>query len=328
VELFARVLEALDAGEAVAVAAVVGTAGSTPRHLGARMAVWADGRQLGSIGGGRIELEVVTAGREVAAGAPPRRVVHHLVHDLAMCCGGKMEIAVAPAGPGAEAMRGALAARRERTWAVLETPADGSAMAIRPPAPGERADLATPRSVEGGLVELVAPPDRAVVFGCGHVGRALGPILASLGFEVVVCDDGETGAIGAATPGWATHVIESFEVADVARALGGLGAGDHVLIVTRDHAIDQRILEALIGNDDLSYLGLIGSRGKVGRFEKRLRAKGLVDDARWRRLHAPIGLDLGSETPAEIAVAVAAELVALRRRGPAGGRGAGGEAGG
>lgn len=325
-ELFARVLEALDAGEAVAVAAVVGTAGSTPRHLGARMAVWADGRQLGSIGGGRIELEVVTAGREIAAGAPPRRVVHHLVHDLAMCCGGKMEIVVAPAAPSADAMRGALAARRERSWAVLETPGDGGAMAIRPPAPGERQGLARPRSEGDGLLELVAPPDRAVVFGCGHVGRALGPILASLGFEVVVCDDDETGAIEGATPGWAAHVVESFEVADVERALGGLGAGDHVLIVTRDHAIDQRILEALIGNDDLSYLGLIGSRGKVGRFEKRLRAKGLVDDERWRRLHAPIGLDLGSETPAEIAVAVAAELVTLRRRGPAGGRDPSGEA--
>jgi xanthine dehydrogenase accessory factor len=66
---------------------------------------------------------------------------------------------------------------------------------------------------------------------------------------------------------------------------------------------------------------MIGSRGKVGRFRKRLEAKGLLGDAaaeaRWARLRAPIGLDLGAETPEEIAVAIAAELVALRRRGSA-----------
>src|SRR6185503_7421286 len=91
------------------------------------------------------------------------------------------------------------------------------------------------------------------------------------------------------------------------------------LIVTRDHAIDQQLLERLIGHDELGYLGMIGSRGKVGRFRKRLEARGLLDGelgaARWARLRAPIGLNVGAETPEEIAVAIAAELVAVRRRG-------------
>jgi xanthine dehydrogenase accessory factor len=94
-----------------------------------------------------------------------------------------------------------------------------------------------------------------------------------------------------------------------------------VLIVTRDHAIDQKLLEHLIGREDVAYLGMIGSRGKVGRFKKRLEAKGLLegDDGqrRWQRLRAPIGLDISAETPEEIAIAIAAELVALRRRGSA-----------
>jgi xanthine dehydrogenase accessory factor len=201
---------------------------------------------------------------------------------------------------------------------VLETPGDGGAMRSRAPREGERALLA-PRDDESVLIELRGPGERAIVFGCGHVGRALGPMLAALGFEVVLADDGETGALDPRPP-WASAIVESFDVADVERALGGrLGAGDHVLILTRDHAIDQQILEDVIDRDELSYLGLIGSRGKVGRFEKRLRAKGLLGEheARWARLSAPIGLDLGSETPAEIAVAVAAELVARRRRGKA-----------
>jgi xanthine dehydrogenase accessory factor len=114
-------------------------------------------------------------------------------------------------------------------------------------------------------------------------------------------------------------VIESFDVDEVERELAGFTADDRVLIVTRDHAIDQQLLEKLIARDDIGYLGMIGSRGKVGRFRKRLEAKGLLDGergaARWARVRAPIGLDIGAETPEEIAVAIAAELVAVRRTG-------------
>jgi xanthine dehydrogenase accessory factor len=164
------------------------------------------------------------------------------------------------------------------------------------------------------LREGIAAPERAIVFGCGHVARALGPLLPPLGFEVIVCDDGDTGALDNA-PTWADRVVDSFDVGDLEKAIGPLGPGDHVLIVTRDHAVDQRLLEDLVGRD-VGYLGMIGSRGKVGRFRKRLEAKGL-DLSRWDRLRAPIGLDLGAETPEEIAIAIAAELVALRRRGVA-----------
>jgi xanthine dehydrogenase accessory factor len=317
------VLDDLDRGQACALATVVACAGSTPRHLGARMAVTADG-QRGSIGGGRIEVEVTAAAREVAAGGPARRAVHHLVRDLGMCCGGKMTIAIGPAAASRAALAEIVRAADERRWVVVETPADGGPLVARAPIGDERHGLARPRADADRLVELCGPAPRAVVLGAGHVGRALGPMLAALGFEVVACDDGETGALAAPLP-WAGRVIEAFEPAAIERALGPLGAGDHVFIVTRDHALDQRLLETLLGNDALSYLGLIGSRGKIARFEKRLRAKGLIDDARWARLHGPIGLDLGAETPAEIAVAIAAELVALRRgRAPGAWTGAGG----
>jgi xanthine dehydrogenase accessory factor len=83
--------------------------------------------------------------------------------------------------------------------------------------------------------------------------------------------------------------------------------------VTRDHAIDQQLLEQLIAHPHLGYLGMIGSRGKIARFKKRLEAKGMLDDATWARLRAPIGLDLGAETPEEIALSILAELVQVRR---------------
>src|SRR6201999_823245 len=109
---------------------------------------------------------------------------------------------------------------------------------------------------------------------------------------VIACDDNDTGSLAGEPPAWAARVIESFDVAEVARVVGGFTADDCVLVITRDHAIDQRLLEQLIVDDAIGYLGMIGSRGKVGRFRKRLAAKGLLDGevgaARWARLRAPI----------------------------------------
>src|SRR5690349_24331534 len=97
-----QALRALDGGRGVALACVIGARGSTPRHLGARMAVAADGETWGTVGGGRIEQLVVEAAREVAGGAAPRVVKQHLVRDLAMCCGGSMEVAITPAAGSRE----------------------------------------------------------------------------------------------------------------------------------------------------------------------------------------------------------------------------------
>jgi len=255
------------------------------------------------------------AASSATAGAAPRVVRQHLVRDLAMCCGGSMEVAITPAAPSREAIEKLAGVRRA---VVLVTPLDGAPLQVREP--GERDPRAHQPLVEdGALVERLGAAERAILFGGGHVARMLGPQLARLGFSVIVCDDGETGAIDE-SPAWADRVVESFDAVEVERELGGFGADDYVLIVTRDHAIDLKLLEQLIGRDDLRYLGMIGSRGKIGRFRKRLEAKGIIDDSdlgmqRWARLRAPIGLDIGAETPEEIAIAVAAELVACRRRG-------------
>ncbi len=314
-DVFAAALRALDEGRGVAIAAVTHASGSTPRHLGARMAVAADGEQWGTVGGGRIEALVVGAAKEVAAGATPRVVRQHLVRDLAMCCGGTMEVAITPAAPSRDAIAKLAGAKRA---VVLVTPLDGGPLQVREPGANDpRAHK--PAVQDGALVERLGTAERAILFGVGHVARTLGPHLAKLGFTVIVCDDGETGAIDE-PPAWADRVIESFDANEVEREVGGFGADDYVLIVTRDHAIDLKLLEQLIGHDELHYLGMIGSRGKIGRFKKRLEAKGIIDDSdlgmqRWARLRAPIGLDIGAETPEEIAIAVAAELVACRRRG-------------
>jgi xanthine dehydrogenase accessory factor len=312
-KLLADAVALLVRGEPLALATVVAASGSPPRHVGAKMVVRADGQILGTIGGGRIEVEVTAAAIEVARGAPARRVRHHLVRDLAMCCGGSMDLYIEPLAPSRAAIERALALWQARRPAELVTPLDGGAKRlVERAAHGPREPRVEANEAGEQLVEAVWPSDRILLFGCGHVGRAVGALAARCGFEVVVCDDGETGAVDDPPP-WASRVVDSFEVADVERALGPLGAGDHALIVTRDHAVDQRILEALLPRLELTYLGMIGSLGKVGRFRKRLEAKGILTEERWGRLHAPVGLDIGAETPDEIAVAIVAELVAVRR---------------
>ena len=294
-----------------ALVTVIATSGSTPRHPGAKMVADGEGATFGTIGGGRVEMVAVERAAQVARGAPAERVRHHLVRDLAMCCGGSMELYVQPVAPSADAIAGALSLWRGRRPLRLITRLDGSPMeaeevrerARRPQLDGDR------------FVEPVWPGDRVLLFGLGHVARATGPVLAGLGFEVVVCDDNETGALDAAPPAWAARAVASFEMTDVARELGPLGPGDYVIIMTRDHAVDQRILEQAMAHeslDSLAYLGLIGSRGKIGRFRKRLEARGVATPERWARLRAPIGLDIAAETPAEIAVSVAAELIMVR----------------
>jgi xanthine dehydrogenase accessory factor len=317
-DVLAQAIALSEAGDELALATVVEVGGSSPRHPGAKMLVRSDGCIFGTIGGGRIELEVTNAGREVAAGAPARWVRHHLVRDLAMCCGGRVAVYVEPVSASIDAIRRAVELWRRRQPVLLVTPLDGSGKLVDET---DRRNARVFTSTAHEFVEPVQPPDRVVMFGCGHVARAIGPIVSRLGFDVVVCDDNETDELER-EPEWANIIVPSFELSDVERAIGELGAGDYAVIVTRDHAVDQRILEQLFAREALGYLGLIGSRGKIGRFKKRLEAKGVATPERWARLHAPIGVDIGAETPAEIAVSIAAQLIGVRSSRPIGPDGA------
>jgi xanthine dehydrogenase accessory factor len=309
---------AMARGEAVAFATVVSVSGSTPRHLGARMAATAT-TQWGTIGGGRVEQAIVAGLRRALLDGVGGFVEHHLVRDLAMCCGGSMGFALTLAAPSAAALQAAVGQLRNGGGGQLQTALDGSGFSFV----AERdAHLRQPQLRDGMLCEPIGVPPRAIVFGLGHVARAIGPLAHAVGFDVVVCDDGETQVHDEplVAPAWASRLIESFEPRDVARTLGGFWRNDYILIVTRDHAVDQRIVEALIDEPSVALIGMIGSRGKVARFRKRLLAKGLIaadDDPRWLRIVAPIGLDIGAETPPEIAVAVVAQLIAHYRTGRA-----------
>jgi xanthine dehydrogenase accessory factor len=169
---------------------------------------------------------------------------------------------------------------------------------------GEAAESAVAREV---FLEPVLPRIRLVIAGAGHVGQALAGLAAGLDFETVVIDDRDGYANPQRFP-----VADRLIVGDIPRTLADMeiGPGDYVVVVTRGHKNDADALFSVI-RKPAGYLGLIGSRRKIKLIFDGFRAAGVPEDA-IARVHAPIGLDIGSETVAEIAVSIAAELVAVR----------------
>ncbi len=168
-----------------------------------------------------------------------------------------------------------------------------------------------PAPVCGGhmevFVEAIDPLLRVVIAGAGHVGYFLHRMLALLEVRTVVVDPRAEFASRERFPGAELRVVEFGE------ALAGLalGASDGVVIVTKGHEHDECVLRQALATS-AGYLGMIGSRRKVAAVFERLRSQG-VGEEQLARVRAPVGLPIGAETPAEIALAIAAEIVATFR---------------
>lgn len=157
------------------------------------------------------------------------------------------------------------------------------------------------------FLQKVEPAPRAWIFGAGHVGTALATSLHALGFEVTVVDPRAEWADPRRFPA-PVRVLDA-EPEDLVDA-SPPAASDFVIIATHDHALDESLVRRLASHP-LAYLGLVGSRGKWARFRKRLHER--VPEAALARVRCPVGLDIGAHTPEEIALSIAAEMVALRR---------------
>jgi xanthine dehydrogenase accessory factor len=157
------------------------------------------------------------------------------------------------------------------------------------------------------FLEVVDVAPRLWVFGAGYIAKPLAAMAAGCGFEVTVVD----GRAEWATPErFPTATVVAQDPEDFARALDS-AATDCAIITTHDHAVDQRLVQVLL-RKPLRFLGMLGSTAKQRKFALRLRARGF-SDAEIARLHAPVGLAIGADTPEEIAVSVMAQLVAVRR---------------
>lgn len=158
------------------------------------------------------------------------------------------------------------------------------------------------------LLEPVAPPIRWIVFGCGHVGRAILRQSQALEVQVIAVDDLEENLQGLQELG-VHQIVDSFDLDQIGTL--SLGPRTMVVITTREHALDQRLLETVLPHNN-KYVGVIGSKRKAHVQRQRLLAKGFSEDL-VDTVVCPIGMDIGAETPAEIAVAVVAQLIEVMR---------------
>lgn len=322
-----EIVHALEAGTPAELVAVAEASGSTPRGTGALMAVFPGGRTLGTIGGGNVEYEAQQlAARLLERGGSDLRHFRFVQGDaasLGMVCGGDVTLRFQhlPAGDAhaiavLRDLMGSSAGDLD-TWLVLNiregTASMGTADCNGPrhldsPPENLPALLRNTPVLEGGWLAVpMVRAGRVCIFGGGHVSRALVPAIAAVGFRPVVYDDRPAFADPALFPQAENVLCGDFT--KIAEHLT-LTVDDYVVIMTRGHQADYEVLEQTL-RSGVKYLGCIGSKKKLALCRERLLAAGFTAEE-YARVHAPIGLAIGAETPEEIAVSVTAQLIAVR----------------
>jgi len=339
-------------GRRFAVATVVRTIGSTPQVVGAKLLVDDLGRLVGTLGGGCVEGDAfVEAKRVIETGETSLReyeLTEELAWDTGLVCGGTMWISIEPgervlrfagrdllgdvlvASAGGKPVALATLMRKRGKEVIAAgklfvesgakgggTLGDGALDARARAAAIEALQQGTARTVVLDeetelLVEPVLAKPRLVIAGGGHVGLAIAKLAVQLDYEVTVIDDRPEFANRERFTG-VNEVVNM----DMARALETvpIGWNSFVIIATRGHKLDAHCLRAAV-KTEARYVGLLGSKRKTILIAQMLRDEGIAED-RIRAVHAPIGLDLGGRTPAEIALSVMAEL-SLERYGGSG----------
>jgi xanthine dehydrogenase accessory factor len=278
--------------------------GSTPREAGARMIVRPDGAFHGTIGGGQLEWEMLRqAGEALRQGRGPARFVQQaLGPDLGQCCGGWVSVLVETFDrQDVDDLEALARLDGEGAFEVAcSLDPDGRVRRENPSAPE-----ATARTWREAYGDALTP---VLLFGAGHVGRALVLALAPLPFAVRWIDSRED-AFPAHLPANVTPVLTPDPEAEIARA----PADAAVLVMTHDHALDLAITAAALQRP-FPFVGLIGSDTKRARFERRFRELAIAED-RIAALVCPIGLSgIEGKEPAVIAASVAAQLLLERER--------------
>ena len=331
-KIFSALRELIASGENAVLVSVIASSGSTPRGSGAKMLVCRDGSIRGTIGGGAVEYRSIALARQLHETKQSALRAFDLSSedkcDLGMICGGNATVYFQYLAAGDPVLSEMLAweqeLRRQETDAWLVTAVAGdSAPRMGIYAEGqlrfmESVDEAAvaahlgPRSVlvQGEPMLYIEPlvrSGRVYVFGGGHVAQALVPVLAGVGFRCVVFDDRERFTSPALFPDAAGRITGDFDrIGDFLT----VSESDCIVIMTRGHEADYTVLEQALATPAY-YIGLIGSRSKMAATREKLGAAGF-GETDFARIHNPIGLPILAETPAEIAVSVAAEMILAR----------------
>ncbi len=316
--IFVRALLAeAEAGRPFALASIHATRRSMPRHAGARMALLSNGTWLGTIGGGRVEqMAQERMSAVLGDGAPDS--IEWLTHaKTGMGCGGDALVSVRRSSDTeADLLRALVDALEKSVPSVLsEVWADGSRPTVALtrvedlPAGDPAATCDMPAWDEAAMrfTEPIGSDPVAYIFGGGHVGRALCPVLAGVGFRVVVFDDREGIVEGGGFPTAEKVILGDFT--NIAEHVS-LTRRDYVVVTTHGHTWDIDVLEQAYAARP-AYVGCIGSRAKAALARRTLVERGVPQE--WAdAIHLPIGEDILAVTPPEIAISIAAEMIRCR----------------
>lgn len=335
---FPTIHERLARGEDVAVATIFESVGSSPRHAGAKMAVFLDGSIHGTIGGGWLEAAAIeTAKKAIQSGIGSLFHFDLTNEDAAlsdMICGGHGDILISVYSASDASVHEviAAAARAEAEnrpgWLLTRVNAEGGSNQFCfiaedgtkvNPFKGSGFDLSELRgtpgriSVHSGILErddiyleTIQPATRVYIFGGGHVAKETAFLLNLASFRTIVIDD-RIEFVGADRfPNSERIHVENF--GDLSRFI--LSGRDLVVILTRGHLGDYDVLKWAL-TTDAPYIGMIGSRTKREKIFARLRSEGVSDEA-IQRVTSPIGIPIAGETPFEIAVSITAQLIDFR----------------
>jgi len=352
--LFPHILKAFEENRRAVLATLIKRTGSAPREAGTRFVVLDDGRFQGTIGGGMFEARVLQEAQRVIESGRASRYEFHLtgedVEDTEMICGGEGEVFLEPVLPEhalhVQVFERALEVLRHGGAGVLATVLDpdrwtgdetpkvfmgfegdvlGSLLGPQTMPEGlvqslsrfqgkKQTRVAMLDDGSGGVIEVLLEPVAAdptlYVFGGGHVASQIVPLAARVGFQVVVVDDRAEFADPVRFPE-AHKVIQAPYEGLMERF--SVDPASYLVIVTRGHSYDKEVLAQAL-DTKARYVGMIGSSRKIGIIFDRLREEGASQE-RLDRVHAPIGIDIGAETPEEIAVSIVAELIKVRAGG-------------
>ena len=350
-EVYAKAGELLAKSEPSVLATIIKLTGSGPRGAGTKFLILEDGSYVGTIGGGLLEARVLETAKKVLATRAPMRLSLNLmgkdVAETDMICGGDVDIFLEPlstANPEqVQGFRKILDLQRRGGAGLVVTVVTtnrwqrdlvprlflvpgAEPVGSLPGMKGVAEEIAKnmplllkqrePRMVVskddlGGSVELFVEPVRSdpvlYIFGGGHVSAQIIPLAARVGFKVEVIDDRPEFADARKFPEAVKVYQYPFE-----GVLGKIPVDEssYLVIVTRGHIHDKTVLEQCL-RTKAKYIGMIGSRRKKAMIYERLLEEGFTTSD-LDRVHAPIGLDIGAETPEEIAVSIVAELIEVR----------------
>ena len=346
--IYRTVLEKIHSKSEIALATVINTTGSTPQKAGSSALFGAKGLLSGTVGGGMVEDEIQHIAKKALTTGHSDHYYFNLDSEKGSegaICGGE-SIVLVDANPSLhlscfEDLEQSLLKRKEGfLLTMVMQEADQPGFIRRHWIQGSKAeylpgDMAPEvkdsisshlkDAAENGFsylnlkshpnhqvkmifLEYIKPLPHLVIAGGGHIGKALAHLGSILEFEVSVMDDRPEFASKDHIPDADHHIV-----GELGKSIGRLNPGSdtYIVIVTRGHLQDAEALRACIGSK-AAYIGMIGSRHKVGTVKNQFLNEGWATPEQWASIHSPIGLSIGSKTVQEIAISIAAQLVEVR----------------